>query len=39
MFWVIDNSKAKKDFSFVAKYPFPNGIKRTIDWFKAKGVL
>jgi nucleoside-diphosphate-sugar epimerase len=38
-YWVVDITKAKKDFSFYANYHFSEGIKRTVDWFKANGIL
>ena len=30
----LDTSKAKKEFSFIAKTDFKEGIKRTIQWYK-----
>ena len=32
----LDTSRAKKEFGFIAKTKFENGLKKTIKWYKEK---
>ena len=37
--WNIDVSKAERDFGFAPKVSLPEGIRRSLDWYRAEGWL
>ena len=38
-YWRYDTSKARRDFGFQSRYPFAQGAKITIDWYRRHGRL
>jgi nucleoside-diphosphate-sugar epimerase len=38
-YWLCDVSKAKRELGFSPKYPFEEGAKKTVRWYKEKGWL
>jgi len=38
-YWRYDTSKARRDFGFQSRYPFAEGAKITIDWYRRHGRL
>lgn len=32
---VLDTSRARERFGFIAEMPFEEGLRRTIDWYRA----
>lgn len=37
--WNLDVSKAREDFGFACETPLAEGVKKTVDWYKAEGWL
>lgn len=38
-YWTCDSSKAQRDFGFRQEIPLEEGIRRTVEWYRAKGWL
>ncbi len=38
-YWKYDTRKARQDFGFQSRYPFEQGAKITIDWYRQQGYI
>jgi dihydroflavonol-4-reductase len=38
-YWRFDTSKASRDFGFRSRYPFAEGARITIDWYRRNGFI